>query len=1283
MPDDLTIIIRAHDEASRVLDSVEHKLSNTQQAMVGVGAAMTAVGAAGIAGFGAAIQAAATFEATMSGVKAVIGGAEFGQFGGELEALAKKLGKDTVFSAAEAGKAIEELAKGGVKTADILGGSALAAVNLAAAGNIKLAEAAEIAANAANIFGISGEGMAHVADLIAGAANASSLEVNDFRLSLQQVGAVAKVSGQTFDSTAQAIAIMGQAGIKASDAGTSLKTFLINLQNDSKPAQAAMRELGIITADGANRFIDAGGKIKSMAEIAGVLKAATEGLTEAQKLQSLQTIFGTDALRAAAIIAESGAEGFNEMAAAMSKVTAADVAATKLDNLRGAIKQLEGSLETAAINIGQKLIPALRFVGEAVNTVVNAFLELPEPVQTTMVAVAAAVTAFAAIGGPLLVLAGLLPTIQAGFVLMAPAILAVAGPVAVVGAAVALLAAAWVNDWGNIRTETLRVLEHIQPVLDHLGELLGRIGGVVGLFVSDWLRGWGAVRTGTEGDVDAITSVADHLIRWFHDDLAPALDTFTTVWVTAWEDAESALIGAINVVEPLFLQLKDWVGAHLPQAVAQLQAIWAPFWAEVGPTVAAAAAVILPRLGDLAEWIGERLPRVFEAAGVVLHVFLDDLGALLGAVSRVLGPLADLIGGALQAANARIRGELEDSANAQAARRAGEAVGKGLTEGIAVGIASEDTKVIAAANEAVRVAELAAKQAAGISSPSQVFADQVGAPIAEGIAQGIQAGVGKVAAAVQGIVSAGLAAGEMEAGGAMGYSRTAFGAAPPSTVIGGGPNGPAGWGQRDYYQLGGNANYGQSSVAAEAQAAGVRLQRGRIPGDEMLITSTLSAIEQELQNLSGPSGSKIVAQWTRDTLQGVLGGSRQVADFNGDPYTLRSGRAGMLDDITRGGGSYDPTGVGDLVAQLEAEQRRRQLAGISQGARNASGASGGSMFVPVGGTWGGAFSAAHPMGTGYEQFAANAAGGQVVGGGTGPHEVVVSQDVAIGTGLAQMQKEFTSAADSHFAEEAHAMLARDVAEFQSDMQIRVQMAKELQTISQSTLDAYNSYSGALQTAAGQAKVLGANLMEVSNIQGSLNGAYMITGAGQMGGRASGPAASMGNASLGTPSGIQYMALENAFFDRQQDMIAATVALAGDFGGAAHDAYMATLGVVRARFNQWMRSAGDPAFDQTGPLAALAPPPPPAPAPIQYTNQYGQVRNFYGDSGDTEYFNSSTDLATGGYRDNSAPQTTVNINIPVQSLTGTLDPVQARNLAEQTASAMADELRRRGVLAGGG
>lgn len=389
--------VKDQDQIGQSFQKQSMSVEQAGSTLQSTGLVMMGMGGAAVAGFGVAVKAASDFEKVMSGVSAVSGASEK-----DIDKLRKKaleLGADTKFSATEAGLAMEELVKAGLSVEDVLNGAADAAVYLAAAGEIDLASAASIASAAMNNFNMEASELPRVADLIAGAANASAIDVSDFGMSLQQSGAAANLAGLSFEDLALGIAAMGNAGIKGSDAGTSLKTMLMNLNPTSKKQIELFRELGIMTEDGANAFFTMEGKAKSLTEIAGVLQAATAGMTDQQKLMALETMFGSDAIRAAAVVANEGAAGFEELSKQMNAVTAQEVAEKRMDNLAGAVEELKGAFETLLIQTGSPFQNVFKKAVQILASFVGFISELPGPIQTIIASLVLAV-------GSLLLFAG-------------------------------------------------------------------------------------------------------------------------------------------------------------------------------------------------------------------------------------------------------------------------------------------------------------------------------------------------------------------------------------------------------------------------------------------------------------------------------------------------------------------------------------------------------------------------------------------------------------------------------------------------------------------------------------------------------------------------------------------------------------------------------------------------------------------------------------------------------------------------------------------------------------
>lgn len=349
------------------------KSAKKRQALGELGDTAGKAGLAAAAGLGAIVVASSRFEKAMSGVKAATGGTA--QELDRLRDAAIQAGADTAFSASEAADGIEQLAKAGVSTGDILAGGLTGALDLAAAGQIGVGEAAEYAAKAMTQFGLSGDQVPHVADLLAAAAGKASGEVGDFGMALNQSGLVADQVGVSIEETTGALAAFASAGLLGSDAGTSFKTMLGALTPNSAAAASEMQRLGISAYDAQGNFV-------GLADFAGQLQGSLSTLSAEQRQAALETIFGSDAVRAASVLYEQGESGVRKWTAAVDdQGFAAETAATKLDNLAGDLEALKGSLETALIGSSEGAQGPLRSLTQTLTDAVNAYNKLPSAAQ--------------------------------------------------------------------------------------------------------------------------------------------------------------------------------------------------------------------------------------------------------------------------------------------------------------------------------------------------------------------------------------------------------------------------------------------------------------------------------------------------------------------------------------------------------------------------------------------------------------------------------------------------------------------------------------------------------------------------------------------------------------------------------------------------------------------------------------------------------------------------------------------------------------------------------------
>lgn len=424
----------AMEKISVTTEKAGGKMKTAGQTMMPVTAALTGLGAV-------SVNTANDFEDAMSQAAGALD-MPMEQMGA-LRDLAMQTGKETIFSAQEAGQAITELAKGGLTEADIQAGALKTTMDLAASSGMELGNAANIVVQAMGAFGLSANDSAQAANALAGAAAASSTDVEPLTQGLAQASAQAKNAGWSIQETTAVLGKFADAGIVGSDAGTSLKTMLQRLAAPTDEAAKKIEELGIQTRDSQGNLLGA-------SDMAEELQNKLGGLSPAARDAALQTIFGSDATRAATIMMNSGKKGLADYIKATNDQEAAQrLANSQMSEGSLAIEEMKGSLETAAITIGQTLAPIITKVAEFITKLANKFSTLPKGVQVGIIAFAGLV----AILGPLLMIIGqVMMGISAIAAVLSPLHVTIGAVVTVISVAVAAigLIIAAIKNWGAI-----------------------------------------------------------------------------------------------------------------------------------------------------------------------------------------------------------------------------------------------------------------------------------------------------------------------------------------------------------------------------------------------------------------------------------------------------------------------------------------------------------------------------------------------------------------------------------------------------------------------------------------------------------------------------------------------------------------------------------------------------------------------------------------------------------------------------------------------------------------
>ena len=273
----------------------------------------------------------------------------------KLQAYIEQIGSTPGIGQANLAAAMTELVKAGMPLKQAMDGAGLAAVKFAKVAEVSVTDAAIVATDMSNVFG---ENVTTAMDILSQAADSSSVSLREVTLSMSMASAVAGMTGKGLRETATAIGIMGTDGLKGSDAGTALKTMLLRLAAPVDEGAKAMAEFGL-------SFRDASGNLKPMTGIISELQSKLGGLGSQAKDDALRRIFGTDAIRPAAILLSKGTKGWSEFSDRMAEgLSIGEKWSILMDTMSGAFEKATTVVVNAAVAIGKVLAPSLKKVGD-------------------------------------------------------------------------------------------------------------------------------------------------------------------------------------------------------------------------------------------------------------------------------------------------------------------------------------------------------------------------------------------------------------------------------------------------------------------------------------------------------------------------------------------------------------------------------------------------------------------------------------------------------------------------------------------------------------------------------------------------------------------------------------------------------------------------------------------------------------------------------------------------------------------------------------------------------
>lgn len=672
--------------ARQKFDEYAEKAGKVGQAVQTAGQHMMKVTTA-IGGVAAAsVTVAANFEQQMSKVQAISGATA--EETDKLTESARQWGRDTKYSATEAGEAFEYMALAGWKTDDMLEGIG-GILNLAAASAMDLGTASDIVTDYLTAFGLSAKDAGKFADEMAYAMSHSNTTTEALGEAYKNCAATAASMGYSVEETTAVLMTMANAGVKGGEAGTALNAIMTRLATDTKGCATELAKYGV-------EVYDAQGNMNSLSSILTGVRGVWNNLTDEQQANLAKTIAGTNQFSALQTIMsglsdEAIASGmsFSDYAEALQNCdgTASDMAATMQDNLLGRLTQLKSKLEDIGITVGNALLPFMEKAVAKIGELADKFAALSPQQQETILKIAGVVAAI----GPLLTIVGKVVGKLAamgttasgatgGMAVLKGALAAITSPVGIAVAAIAAITAVIVTLWNTnedfrnkiteiwdrIKTVFTEFGQHITDKLNSLGfdfenfgevvkaiwegfcnllapiiegvfnnianiieTTLNVITGVFDLFVSlftgDWSGAWDAVKGIFESVWNGLKEYISNILNTIKGVADAFLGLFGTSWDEVWNSIKTTFENIWNGIVSFFTGILDGIKNTVTTA-----------WTAVSTTISDVLTGIWNTVSNIFTTIRDFVSTVFETIKNVITVVIMAIAEFFSAAFEIL-----------------------------------------------------------------------------------------------------------------------------------------------------------------------------------------------------------------------------------------------------------------------------------------------------------------------------------------------------------------------------------------------------------------------------------------------------------------------------------------------------------------------------------------------------------------------------------------------------------------------------------------------------------------------
>lgn len=660
------------------LKTTGDNISNAGKKLLPVTAAVTGLGTA-------SVTTAANFESSMSQVQATMGITKDsmstldGQSVNTMDALsnlAKEMGASTAFSATECAEALNYLALAGYSTQE-MADTLPTVLNLAAAGGIDLASASDMVTDAMSALGMETSEADTMVDQMAKTASTTNTSVAQLGEGILTIGATAKsIKGGTAELNT-ALGILANNGIKGAEGGTHLRNIILSLQNPTDKAAASMEQLGV-------DVYDSEGNMRSMNDILGDLNTSMDGMTSEEKSNIISNIFNkTDLSSVNALLANTGSTWDSlQESITNSGGAAQQMADTQLDNLQGQLTLLKSALEGLAISFGQLLMPALKSIVSAVQSVVDWLNSLDEGTKKIIVTVALVAGAL----GPVLIIigkvisavgtimtvvpkiAGVINVVKGAFAALNTTMLA--NPIFLIIAAITALVAAfiylwnncegfrqfWIDLWENVKQIAITVWNAIKSffsaVWEGIKSIFTTVLGVIKTLVTTYFNFY---KTIIETVLNVIKTVITTVWNAIKGVFTTVFNVIKTIITTQFNIYKTIIETVLNVIKTVITNVWNTIKTVVTTVMNAIKTVFTTVWNAIKTIISAVVSGIKGLItGDFTA-VKNSITTIMNTIkstistiwNTIKNTFSTVLGAIKNCVSNVFNGIVNAVKGAM------------------------------------------------------------------------------------------------------------------------------------------------------------------------------------------------------------------------------------------------------------------------------------------------------------------------------------------------------------------------------------------------------------------------------------------------------------------------------------------------------------------------------------------------------------------------------------------------------------------------------------------------------------